>query len=296
VTVDQPPNKATAGETAFRRAQTREGWIAWREEGPLEPDASGESVLMIMGLAASSRMWFRLLPWIRARYRVILMDNRGTGSSAPVHGRLTMKGLAEDVVAVLDHADIDSAHVIGASMGGMVAQHVALDHRERVRSLLLACTTPGGRSGVPPWRLLAATAVRPLLGPRRSFPIVAPLLYAKATLRNHSRRIDEDLDRRDADATSPITVWAQMGAITGHDTRSRLGELEGLPTTVVHGLEDSLVPPAHGRELSELIPGASLTLIPSCGHVLTTDAEEPTATAILGHLDRCAARPPQPIA
>jgi 3-oxoadipate enol-lactonase len=281
---------------AFQRAHTRQGWIAWREEGPLEPDAPGDPVLMIMGLAASSRMWFRLLPWLRARYRVILMDNRGTGSSAPVHSRLTMKGLAEDAIAVLDHAEIESAHVVGASMGGMVAQHVALGHRERVRSVVLACTTAGGRSGAPPWRLLAATAVRPLLGPRRSFPIVAPVLYARSTLENGRDRIEQDLDKRDEDSTSPLTVYAQMGAISGHDTRARLGELRGLPTTVVHGLEDSLVPPARGRELSRLIPGAGLELIPSCGHILTTDAEEPTASAVLGHLDHCTARPPQPIA
>jgi pimeloyl-ACP methyl ester carboxylesterase len=296
MTVDHSTDRATSGEHAFRRAPTRDGWIAWREEGPLEHDAPGEPVLMIMGLAASSRMWFRLLPWLRERYRVILLDNRGTGSSAAVRSRLSMRGLAEDAVAVLDHAKVDSAHVVGASMGGMVAQHVALDHRDRVRSLVLACTTPGGRSGTPPWRLLAATALRPVLGPRRSFPLVAPVLYAKATLKNGSDRIDEDLDRRDEDATSPLTVYAQMGAIGGHDTRARLGELRGLPTTVIHGLEDSLVPPARGRELSELIPGAKLALIPSCGHILTTDAEEPTAAAVLGHLDRCATRPPQPIA
>src|SRR5690349_17203444 len=98
---------------------------------------------MIMGLAASSRLWYRLLPWIARRHRAILFDNRGTGRSAAVRGRLTMAGMAEDAVSVLDAAGADSAHVIGASMGGMIAQHVALDHRERVRSLVLACTTPG---------------------------------------------------------------------------------------------------------------------------------------------------------
>ena len=80
-----------------------------------------------------------------------------------------------------------------------------------------------------------------------------------------------------------------MGAIAGHDTRARLAELAGLPTLVVHGLEDSLVPPDRGRELARLIPAARLELIPSCGHLLTTDAEEQTASAILTHLERAAA-------
>jgi pimeloyl-ACP methyl ester carboxylesterase len=177
-------------------------------------------------------------------------------------------------------------------MGGMIAQHVALDHRERVRSLVLACTTPGGRSGVPPWRLITASALRPLFGSRRTFPLVAPLLYASATRAGHADRINEDLERRIEDNTSPLTVYAQMAGIAGHDTRSRLAELDGLPTLVVHGLEDGLIPPERGRELASLIPGSRLALIPACGHLLATDAEEATASAILEHLELAATDAP----
>jgi pimeloyl-ACP methyl ester carboxylesterase len=274
-------------------ARSQNGKVAWRAEGPLEQDAPGEPVLLIMGLGASSRLWYRLLPWIARRHRVILFDNRGTGDSARVRSRLTMRGLADDAVAALDGAGVEAAHVVGASMGGMIAQHLALDHKDRVRSLVLACTTAGGRSGVPPWRLLATVALRPVFGPRRTFGLVAPVLYSSVTLREHTDLVQEDLKRRMADATSPLTVYAQMGAIMGHDTRARLSELAGLPTLVVHGLDDGLVPPDRARELAEMIPGAKLELIPSCGHLLTTDAEEETATAMLAHLDRCAARAPQ---
>ena len=203
-----------------------------------------------------------------------------------------MPGLAEDAVEVLNAARVDSAHVVGASMGGMIAQHLALDHRERVRSLVLACTTAGGQGGAPPWRLLAASALRPLLGARRTFGLVGSTLYAGTTLRNGRERVLEDLERRIADGTSPLTVYAQMGAIAGHDTRLRLRELEGLPTLVLHGRQDALVPPARGRDLAELVPGARLELLPSCGHILTTDAEEATASAIIDHLDRSRARSP----
>jgi 3-oxoadipate enol-lactonase len=269
------------------------GSIAWRAEGPHEPGAAGEPVLLVMGLGASSRLWYRLLPWISRRYRAIVFDNRGTGGSPAVRSRLTMHGLAEDARAVLDDAEVESAHVIGASMGGMIAQHLALGHRDRVRSLVLACTTAGGRSGVPPWRLLATSALRPVLGARLTFPLVSPILYAGATLRESPERAGEDLKRRMDDGTSPLTVYAQMAAIAGHDTRSRLGELAAVPTLVLHGAEDRLVPPKRGRELAELIPGAQFELIPSCGHLLTTDAEKETATAILAHLERCSAQVPQ---
>ena len=277
-------------------AESRGRSISWRAEGPREPDAPGEPVLLIMGLGASSRLWHRLLPWVSRRYRAILFDNRGTGDSAPVRSRLTMSDLAEDARAVLDDAQLDSAHVVGASMGGMIAQHLALDHPDRVRSLVLACTTAGGRSGAPPWRLLATAALRPVLGARRTFPLVAPVLYARSTLHDAPERVHEDLQRRIADSTSPLTVYAQMGAVAGHNTRARLAKLAGIPTLVLHGLDDGLVPPERGRELADLIPGARLVLIPSCGHLLTTDAELQTATAILDHLDRFGASVPQEVA
>ena len=119
--------------------------IAWRSEGPLESDAPGDPVLMIMGLGASSRLWYRLLPWIRRRHRAILVDNRGTGDSSPVRSRLTMRDMAEDAVAVLDAAEVESANVVGASMGGMIAQHVALLHPERLDR---SCSPAPPRAGV----------------------------------------------------------------------------------------------------------------------------------------------------
>src|SRR3954447_1345078 len=246
--------------------RNRAGPISWSEEGPLEEGAAGEPLLLIMGLGASSRLWYRLLPWLRRQHRVILLDNRGTGASAPVRSRLTMRSLAADAVGVLDAAGVESAHVVGASMGGMIAQHLALDHRDRVRSLVLACTTAGGRAGAPPWRLLAASALRPMLGPGRTFGLVAPALYAARTRREQPERVREDLAVRIADATPPATVYAQLAAAARHDTRARLRELAGLPVTVLHGAEDALVPVARGRELAAAIPGARLIEFPETGH------------------------------
>src|ERR1700752_2015835 len=109
--------------------------------GPIEPAEDPQTLLMIMGLAGSGAMWFRLLPHISRHHRAIVFDNRGTGDSSPACAGLSMRTMANDAVAVLDAADVAQAHVMGASMGGMIAQHLALDHRPRVRSLILACTT-----------------------------------------------------------------------------------------------------------------------------------------------------------
>jgi pimeloyl-ACP methyl ester carboxylesterase len=253
--------------------------IAYRAVGPRD----GDPVLLIMGLGGSGRMWWRLEPHVARERPTLLIDNRGTGDSDSIRGRISMADMAADAVAVLDAAGAERAHVVGVSMGGMIAQHLALDHRDRVRSLVLGCTTAGGRSGPPPWRLLAATALRPLVGPNGTWRLVAPILYSQAT-RGRPDRLREDLERRAADATPTATLLAQMGAIAGHDTRARLAELEGIPTLVLHGSADSLVPPAAGRRLAEAIPGARLHVVEGAGHVMSTDAEEEVADAILDHV------------
>ena len=259
--------------------------ISYAVTEPSEPVQNPETVLMIMGLSASGRMWFRLLPHIVRRHRAIVFDNRGTGGSSPAHRPLTIAQMADDALAVLDATGVDSAHVIGASMGGMIAQDVALDHRERVRSLVLACTTAGGRREPPSLRLVAASCLRPLIGPSRTFPLVAPILYSPRTRKERPERLREDLRLRAADRVGGLTPLMQGAAIAQHDTRSRLAELEGLPTLVLHGLDDRLVPPAQGRELAGLIPGARLVEIPDAGHLLATDAEQEFASAVLEHLE-----------
>ena len=270
-------------------AVTRDGvWLRYDVHG------AGEPLLLVMGLSGSRRGWYRLLPHLEPRCEAIAFDNRGTGDSDPVTGPLSMADLVGDALAVLDAAGHESAHVLGVSMGGMIAQQLALDHRDRVRSLILGCTTAGGRRGAPPWRLLTATALRPLVGATRTFPIVAPALYARATREERPERVREDLRVRLSDATDVRTTLAQMAAIAGHDTRARLRELAGLDVTVLHGAEDALVPPEAGRALAAAIPGARLVMIPACGHMLTTDAEEAASGAILEHLGRVCSPSPAP--
>lgn len=253
--------------------------IAWRSYG------DGEPVLLVMGFMGSGHMWFRLLPHISAAHRAIVVDNRGTGDSDRPLGLWSMADLASDLVAVLDDAGLEHAHVVGVSMGGMIAQHLALEHPERVRSLTLCCTSArgGGRRGPPPWRMLASISLRPLLGPRRTMRIVSPMLYAART-RDDPARLAEEVAVRGADATPAATAPAQFAAIARHDTRSRLPSLAA-PVLVVHGDEDRLIPASTGRELAALIPGARLAVLPACGHVLTSDCEEEAAEAILGFLD-----------
>ena len=251
-------------------------WLSWRSYG------EGEPVLMIMGFMGSSRAWFRLLPHVAAHHRAIVFDNRGTGDSDRPRALFSMDDLVGDALAVLDSAGEESAHVIGVSMGGMIAQHLALDHPERVRSLALCCTHPGGRRPEGrPWRLLASIALRPFVGPGGTFRIVAPLLYSERTRVDARDRLEEDMRMRADEVTPAHTALGQGAAIAGHDARERLGEL-AMPVLVVHGEEDRLVPVENGRELARLIPGAELRIVPNAGHLLGTDAEQESADALLG--------------
>jgi enoyl-CoA hydratase/carnithine racemase/pimeloyl-ACP methyl ester carboxylesterase len=267
-------------------------WIHWHQAGP--PD--GPPVLMIMGLGGSSRAWWRLVPHVTAAHRALLFDNRGTGDSDRVTGVMTLERMAGDAIAVLDAAGVGEAHIVGISMGGMIAQQLALSHRDRVASLSLLCTSPGGRDGAPPWRLLASSALRPFVGPAGTFGLAAPMLYGARAREEMEDRLAEDLAHRAQEETPALTAWAQMAGIARWNVRDRLAELAGIPTLVVHGEDDALVPFARGEALARGIPGARLVALPACGHLLTTEAEPAVAAAVVEHLSgactvplRCAA-------
>ena len=273
--VESPPTVAALADGGV--AENGGVWLSWRAYG------EGEPVLMIMGYMGSSKAWFRLLPHVSREHRAIVFDNRGTGDSDRPPGLWSMDDLARDALAVLDAAGHDPAHVLGVSMGGMVAQHLALGHPERVRTLTLCCTQPGGRGGAPPWRMLASIVLRPLLGPGATFPIVAPLLYSERTRRDRRDRLREDLEMRWQERTPAASALSQSAAIARHDTRARLAELS-MPVLVLHGTEDALIPASAARELASLIPRARLVLVPGAGHVIATDAEDETASALLDFL------------
>lgn len=249
--------------------------LYWEQHG------SGEPVLMIMGLSFTLDMWYRLLPAVASRYRAILFDNRGVGRSDTPPGPYSMAQLADDACAVLDAAGVASAPVLGASMGGMIAQELCFRHPHRVEALLLGCTGPSGfHSKLPqfgpaqPIRLATET-----IREKREW-LLAPMLYADTTPRS---RIEEDIQVRMRYPLRPAGIFSQIAAILRWTSYSRLPQIK-VPTLVLHGDRDRLVPLANGQMLAARIPGAELVVAPGAAHILTTDAPEFVEREVLRYL------------
>jgi pimeloyl-ACP methyl ester carboxylesterase len=239
-----------------------------------ESTGTGVPVLLVMGLGMSATGWWRTVPALAQGFRVLVFDNRGMGRSGRPPGPYSVAQMADDAVAVLDAAGEDSAHVYGISLGGMIAQEIALRHGECVRALVLGATTAGGRLAVPP-----DDATLAFFGRRAQMPAEeavwasVPYSYAHATRRWHGERIAEDIAQRLRFPVEPEPYTAQLDAALAHDALDRLGTLAA-PTLVVHGGEDRMVNPANADLLTRSIPDSSLLRLPEAAHLYPTDAPE----------------------
>jgi pimeloyl-ACP methyl ester carboxylesterase len=239
-----------------------------------ESAGSGEPVLLIMGLGMSATMWWRTIPVLAERHRVIAFDNRGAGRSDCTPGLYTVAQLAADAAAVLDAAGEASAHVYGLSLGGIVAQALALSSPDRVRSLVLGATTPGGlEHEAPDADTLAFLRRRTSMPADEAAWASVPYTYARRTRERDAGRIGEDVVQRLRFPASPDGYRAQLAAVWGWDATKRLPDLR-LPALVVHGAEDRMVPVSNGRRLADTIPGARLVVLDDAAHLFPTDEPE----------------------
>ncbi|HWY21680.1 MAG TPA: alpha/beta fold hydrolase [Candidatus Acidoferrum sp.] len=250
--------------------------IYWDEQG------QGEPVLLIMGLAYPSQMWYRTRSLLASRYRTVAFDNRGIGRSDVPPGPYPIALMASDAAAVLDAAGVESAHVFGVSMGGMIAQEFALQYPKRVRSLILGCTAAGGPTAVRAEpEAIQMLMRREKMSPEQAAEAAVPFIYDPTTPRE---RIDEDLAIRRPWFPSPEGYAAQLQGILGWEANSRINQIVA-PTLVIHGESDRLVPPGNANLIAERIPGAKLVMIPHASHLFLTDQTEVSHHAILQFLN-----------
>lgn len=244
--------------------------VAWSRGTKLywESHGEGEPVLMIMGLSFPLEMWGRVLPEISRTHRAIVFDNRGVGRSDVPRGPYKISSMARDAIAVMDAAGITSAHVLGASMGGMIAQELALRHPERVKSLMLGCTSCGGFRARPP-NLRRVPVFRKwgsMTNEQRAREVI-PMLYAKGTAQDV---IEEDIQTRLIRYPTMRGVIYQAMGIPFWSSYRRLPKIQ-VPTLVVHGDQDHVLPLPNGIRIAERIAGAKLVVIPNAGHMMMSD-------------------------
>jgi pimeloyl-ACP methyl ester carboxylesterase len=256
--------------------------IAYQTQG------SGPPVLFIQGVGVPGSGWKPQLEGLAGRFHCIAFDHRGLGQSSPVEGRLFIADLVGDTLALMDHLGWADAHLVGHSMGGVIAHQLALEARDRVRSLSLLCTFARGKDAVrlSPW--IAWVGLRTRVGSRpmrrRAFlEMILPTSQRRgadleALAAHYGAFFGRDL------ADQPPVALKQLKALARHDQRARLPELAGLPTLVIAGAEDRLALPAYGRDLAGAIGGARYYQFAGTAHGLPLARPAEVNTLLAEHL------------
>lgn len=238
---------------------------------------SGHPLVLLSGLGGTRLGWWKQIEPLSARYRLINMDHRDAGDSAPGTGPYTIADMAEDVAGVIQNLELGPAHVVGISMGGMVAQELAIRHPELVDKLVLVSTTAGGPTSVNARPEIAALLVRREdqeieTRVRRTFTLIAGEGYMAA----HPEDLDRIVENSIAKPMSAASYQRQLQACMGHFGRGvaeRLGEIAA-PTLIIHGNQDPLAPYENGNYLAAHIVGARFSPYQGVGHLPMIEAPE----------------------
>jgi len=235
--------------------------IAWERRG------SGDPLVLIHGLGYARWGWEPVVGGLAERFELILFDNRGIGASDIPPGPYTTAEMAEDVVGVMDEAGLERAHVLGTSLGGMVAQELALSHPERIERLVLACTTPGGAGAFPlPEGTLRLIAEAPSLEPAVALRRFVENALAPTTVAKRPELVERILAHRLAAPPDPAGWAAQAAAGTTFDRFADVGRIDA-PTLVQHGADDRVVDVRNADLLADRIQDARVELFEGAGHL-----------------------------
>lgn len=255
--------------------------LAWSMEGE-----GPEVALLIMGFGMPGEAWRPQIDGLKSRFSVLTYDARGIGESDPVQGSLTVLEMAKDALRVLDEAGVARAHLVGVSMGGMVAQELALWAPARFHSLSLIATHSGGLGvWLPRLSTLRDLALSNLSSPARRMMYLERLLYPA----NYRARCDRAALSQRMHACFGVvqpkeTMVAQLAAVRSHRTHHRLGALT-LPTLVVRADQDRMIAPRLVDRLVRALPQARLVAFEDAGHGLIFQRAEALNRALLDHFE-----------
>ncbi len=250
-----------------------------------ELQGSGAPLLLIAGFGCDHTFWSQAVPRLAERYQVILFDNRGVGQSSSPDRPCSIRQLADDAAALLDGLGVRNVHVAGHSMGGQIAQELALARPELVRSLMLlsscARCDERGKAIIEMWGDLPG-----LVAPRTMAQLLMPWLYTSDFYAKPGA-VEQLIDILLAAPFPPTArgLWHQSRAISACDTLDRLGAIR-CPTLVLVGREDVLLPVRFSEQLAHGIPHAQLVVLEGAGHGLLVETPDEVAQALLRFLER----------
>ncbi len=229
-------------------------------------------LLMIRGLARSSSYWGEIVELLEDRFCVITFDNRGIGRSDVPTPPYSTQAMADDAAHVVGAAGFDRANVFGVSLGGMIAQQLALRHPRKVTRLVLGATRPGTRHGPGTsarvvYRMLQAIRHPP----SEAVVLTAPLALSDRFLEQHPEVLDRWRELASSEKPRLSGFLGQIAAVLRHDVYRELDRISQ-PTLIVTGDADRLIHPEHSDVLASRIPNAELKILPGVGHDLTTEA------------------------
>jgi pimeloyl-ACP methyl ester carboxylesterase len=247
----------------------------------------GDPVVFIQGVGLHGDGWLPQTSVLKSRFRCLTFDNRGIGQS-PIDGApISIEQMAADTLDVMNAAGFDAAHIVGHSMGGVIAQQIALTAPKRVRSLALLCTSARGSDATRLSGKMIWLGLRSRVGSRRMrrrafLEITMPADYLATQNCDTLAKLLAPIFGHDL-ADSPPIVMKQLSALKRFDATARLAELAGIPTLVLSAKHDLIFPPRCGQALAAGIPGAKYIEVPDAAHGVTLQCPDIVNDALFRH-------------
>jgi len=245
----------------------------------------GEPLVMIRGVGSNVDHWYEQIPVLSKKYQLLVFDNRGIARSSDPGGSFSNRDMAADTVALMEAVGIKKAHLLGYSMGGMIAQEIALAYPEKVNGLILVATDCGISLRIkakPEFSRLFSEMIR--LGTNEAKKAAAGCLFAKQTFETRPDIIERYAEVSMRFPASQKILGRQWAAITQHDACDRLPNISA-PTLAITGSEDELIPPENTTVMAERIPVAQMIFIDGGGHLFLIEQPEAFNEAVIGFLD-----------
>jgi 3-oxoadipate enol-lactonase len=250
----------------------------------------GAPIVMIHGAQGDQSMFAGLAAAFAKNYRVLTFDQRGSGLSDKPDVPYSIAMLADDTAGLMDHLRIPAAHVIGVSMGGTIAQELALRHPDKIKSLVLGCTTAGGPRAVRlgGGALANAYSTQPMTAEERG-KALAEAAFSKGYLAQHPEIIASMIESRRQRPIDAPAFARRMKAVLEHDAYARLAQIKS-PTLVITGKDDALIAWENSRIIAERIQGAKLVVLEPAGHCFWLEQPAQSHAAIASFIEAAAIR------